>query len=172
MRWRVRRAGAADAALASLIANAAFLDTYTQSLPGSDLLAHCLKHNTPEVFAAWLSDPRAVVTLAEVEPTLAPVGYAVLTAPDFPFEAEPGDIELRRIYTLRQAYGSGIGPALMAQALADAAALGATRLLLGVWDQNLRARAFYERQGFSVVGTRTFQLGDTLHVDPVYARAI
>uniref|UniRef100_UPI0035CAA591 GNAT family N-acetyltransferase n=1 Tax=uncultured Sphingomonas sp. TaxID=158754 RepID=UPI0035CAA591 len=172
LQWRVRQAGEADAALLSLVANAAFLDTYAASLPGADLLAHCLKNNTAGVFAGWLADPATVVTIAELEPTLAPVGYAVLTTPDFPFEHRPGDIELRRIYTLRQTYGSGIGAALMARAVADAAARGGKRLLLGVWDENVRARAFYERQGFSVIGSRTFQLGDTLHVDPVYARAL
>jgi ribosomal protein S18 acetylase RimI-like enzyme len=172
LQWRVRRAGEADAALLSLIANAAFLDTYAPVLPGADLLAHCLKNNTADVFAAWLADPAVVVTVAEIEPGHAPVGYAVLTPPDFPEGVEPGDVELRRIYTLRQTYGSGVGAALMAQAQADAAARGGKRLLLGVWEHNARARAFYERQGFQVVGSRDFQVGSEVHTDPVYARAL
>lgn len=172
LNWRVRQAGVADAALLSLVANAAFLDTYAASLPAGDLLAHCLRNNTSDVFAAWLADESAVVTVAELDPTFAPVGYAVLTAPDFPTVTQGGDIELRRIYTLRQTYGSGIGAALMARALVDAKRLGGTRLLLGVWEHNARARAFYERHGFGEIGSRTFQLGDTLHVDPVYARTL
>ncbi len=172
MEWRVRRAGEADAALLSLIANAAFLDTYAAMVPGADLLAHCVKNNAVEVFAAWLADPAVVVTVAEIDPGHAPIGYAVLTPPDFPEGVEPGDVELRRIYTLRQAYGSGVGAALMARAQADAAARGGKRLLLGVWDQNARARAFYERQGFHVIASRDFQIGSAIHTDPVYARAL
>ena len=171
-KWRVRRARPADADLLSLVANAAFLDTYAPSLAGADLVAHCLKNNSAAVFAKWLADPATVVTVAEIEPGFAASGYAVLTAPDFPIALQPDDIELRRIYTLRQAYGSGIGAALMAQAIADAVLVGAKRVLLGVWDQNARARAFYERNGFSVIGSRDFVVGGEVHVDPVYARGL
>jgi ribosomal protein S18 acetylase RimI-like enzyme len=136
------------------------------------LLAHCLKNNTAAVFTAWLADPVTVVTVAETEPNHAPIGYAVLTAPDFPIDLQPRDVELRRIYTLRQAYGSGLGAALMAKAQADAMLLGGKRLLLGVWDENARARAFYERQGFSVIGSRDFQVGSEVHTDPIYAKAL
>ena len=171
MDWRLRRAGTADADRLSLVANAAFLDTYAVSLDGADLVAHCLKNNRAESFAEWAGDAGSVVTLAETA-TGAPVGYSVLTAADFPIASEQGDIELRRIYSLRQTYGTGLGAALMAQALADAAALGARRMLLGVWDQNHRARAFYERQGFVVIGSRRFQVGAEVHDDPIYARAV
>jgi len=172
MAWRLRRAGAGDSAALSLIASAAFLDTYVSVLDGGDLVEHCLKHNTTDAFATWAGDPTTVVTLAEHEPAHAPLGYTVLTAPDFPDGTQAGDIELRRIYTLSQTHGSGLGAALMAQAIDDARALGARRILLGVWDENRRARAFYERQGFVVVGARQFQVGAAIHDDPVYARVI
>jgi ribosomal protein S18 acetylase RimI-like enzyme len=158
MQWRVRQAGTDDADRLSLVANACFLDTYAPSLDGADLVAHCL------------NDPASVVTLAELLPGGAPIGYTVLTAPDFPIALEPGDIELRRIYTLRQAYGSGIGPGLITQAFEDARRLGGKRMLLGVWDQNFRAHAFYERQGFVVIGSRQFIVGSETHDDPIYAR--
>lgn len=169
MQWRVRQAGVADADLLSLVANATFLDTYAPSLDGADLLAHCLKNNRADAFAVWLADPATIVTVAEIEPGHAPLGYAVLTRPNFPIALKPTDIELRRIYSLRQAHGTGVGPALMARAIEDAARLGAERLLLGVWEQNARARTFYERHGFRVIGTREFQVGSEVHIDPIYA---
>ncbi|MES1995617.1 MAG: GNAT family N-acetyltransferase [Pseudomonadota bacterium] len=169
MQWRVRQAGVADADLLSLVANATFLDTYAPSLEGADLLAHCLKNNRAEAFAIWLADPATIVTVAEIEPGHAPLGYAVLTTPNFPIALEPTDVELRRIYSLRQAHGTGIGAALMARAIEDAARMGARRLLLGVWEHNARARAFYERHGFRVIGTREFQVGSEVHIDPIYA---
>lgn len=172
MQWRIRQAGADDAALLSLIANAAFLDTYAQSLDGADLLAHCQKNNRPEIFSGWLADPASVVTVAEVAPGFAPLGYVVLTTPDFPIPLEDGDVELRRIYSLKQAHGSGIGAALIEQAFADAKRIGGKRLLLGVWEHNDRARAFYERNGFSVIGSREFVVGSEVHVDPIYARTL
>jgi len=172
MTWRLRRAGPGDAPALSLVASATFLDTYATVLSGADIVAHCTRNNSIAAVETWLSDPAKIVTLAEYEPGHAPIGYTVLTAPDFPIEPGPADIELRRIYLMKQAQGLGLGAALMARALEDATAAGRTRVLLGVWDQNTRARAFYERQGFKVIGSRQFIVGTTLHDDPVYARSI
>ena len=172
MAWRMRRAGVGDAPALSLVASATFLDTYATVLTGADIVAHCTTKNSIATFDAWLDDPATIVRIAEQEPGHAPIGYTVLTAPDFPIEPGPADIELRRIYLMKQAQGTGLGAALMARALEDATAAGRTRVLLGVWDQNTRARAFYERHGFEVIGTRQFTVGTTLHDDPVYARAV
>ncbi len=172
MTWRLRRAEPGDAPALSLVASTTFLDTYATVLTGADIVAHCTMKNSIAAFETWLADPATIVTLAEYEPGHAPIGYTVLTAPDFPIEPGPADIELRRIYLMKQAQGSGLGAALMTRALEDAAAADQTRVLLGVWDQNTRARAFYERQGFKVIGARQFMVGTTLHDDPVYARAV
>ena len=172
MTWRLRRAGPGDAPALSLVASATFLDTYATVLTGADIVAHCTIKNSIATFETWLADPATIVTLAEHEPGHAPIGYTVLTAPDFPIEPGPADIELRRIYLMKHAQGTGLGAALMARALEDAAAAAHTRVLLGVWDQSTRARAFYERHGFKVIGARQFTVGSTLHEDPVYARTV
>ncbi|MEG3082314.1 GNAT family N-acetyltransferase [Sphingomonas sp. PB2P12] len=172
MTWRLRRAEPGDAPALSLVASATFLDTYATVLSGADIVAHCTMKNSIATFETWLADPATIVTMAEYEPGHAPIGYTVLAAPDFPIEPGPADIELRRIYLMKQAQGTGLGVALMARALEDAASHERTRILLGVWDQNARARTFYERQGFKVIGARQFTVGTTLHEDPVYARAV
>lgn len=172
MDWRVRRAVPDDAAALSLVASAAFLETYAAVLDGGDLVAHCTAHNSPAIFAAWTRDPASAVAIAERAPGHAPIGYTVLTPPDLPIDTGPADIELRRIYTLSQMHGTGVGAALMAQAVDDARRLRKTRMLLGMYDENWRARAFYERQGFTLAGTRRFRIGDTLHDDLIYARAL
>lgn len=169
--WHIRRATSADAAAVALVASAAFLQTYAGVLPGRDIVAHCLLNNSADRFARWAFDPDSVVTLAEHADGAAPVGYTVLTPPDFPIPTRPDDIELKRIYTLNMAHGTGLGPALMVRALADARALGRTRLLLGVHPGNARARRLYERHGLRVIGERVFQVGtgDLRMTDPVYA---
>jgi len=172
MSWRVRQAGAADAAALSLVASATFLETYAGLVDGRDIVAYCATNNLPDRFAAWIEDAFGAVTIAEAEKGGAPVGYAVLTEPDLPVEAGPADIELKRIYTLSLMHGSGLGPALMDVAVEDAARLGRKRILLGVYSKNTRAQSFYTRQGFAVIGTRQFLVGSTLHDDLVLARAI
>jgi GNAT superfamily N-acetyltransferase len=170
--WHVRRAVAEDAAALALIASATFLDTFAGILGGADIVAHCAANSTPAKFTGWLSDRVSVVTLAETERGRAPIGYSVLTVPDLPVDTRRGDIELKRIYTLSRAHGSGLGAALMGRALDDARELGRTRVLLGVYGGNARARAFYERQGFTLAGARRFLVGATWHDDVIYARGL
>ena len=58
----------------------------------------------------------------------------------------------------------------MARAIDDARAMARRRLLLGVLGINERARAFYEREGFTLAGTRQFRVGETVFDDVIYAR--
>ncbi|MFG6281519.1 GNAT family N-acetyltransferase [Sphingomonas sp. S6] len=170
--WRLRRASVEDAPAVALVACASFLTTFAGILDGADIVAHVAKNSAPTTFAAWVGDPDSVVTLAEHRTGAAPVGYSVLTTPNLPVDTDSGDIELRRIYTLPGAQGTGLGHALMHQAITDALAMGRTRLLLGVLGRNARARAFYERQGFDVVGQRQYRVGSALCDDVIYARPL
>jgi RimJ/RimL family protein N-acetyltransferase len=47
---------------------------------------------------------------------------------------------------------------------------GAKRLLLAVYEQNVRAVAFYERAGFAPLGETVFMVGQVPFRDLVYAR--
>lgn len=170
--WRLRRADHEDAAAVAMVAAASFLDAFYDDLEGADMVAYSATANAPEKFAGWIADPSSIVTLAEFAATGSPIGYSVLIPPDLPIVTSAADVELKRIYTLSRFHGSDLGNALMDTAMNDARALGRSRLLLGVYGKNLRARAFYERHGFMPVGERSFQVGATVHQDVVYARAL
>ncbi|WP_245649191.1 GNAT family N-acetyltransferase [Sphingomonas mali] len=168
--WRLKRATAADAAALSLVASACFLETFAGLLEGPDIVAHCAKANHQDAFRDWAEAADSRVVVAEIASGGAPIGYSVLTTPDLPaINIHPDDIELRRIYTLSRTHGTGLGTALMAQALLDARALGRQRVLLGVYAGNERARAFYEKQGFEKVSERQYQVGATSCDDMIYA---
>lgn len=168
--WRLRRATAADVPEVALVAAASFLETFAGVLSGDDIVAHIARNSSVEKFADWASDPDSVVTLATHSDGDAPVGYTLLVPPDLPIDVGPADIELRRIYILSVANGTGLGQRLMARAIADARSIGKRRLLLGVLGSNGRARAFYERRGFAIVGERRYLVGATWHDDLIYAR--
>ena len=172
MRWRLRRAEPADVPAVSLVAAASFLETFAGILSGADIVAHVARKSAPERFAEWIADPASRVTLATHPDGDAPVGYSLLTTPADVGPVRPGDTELRRIYTMSAARGTGLGAALMARAIADARSMGHDRMLLGVLATNRRACDFYERQGFAIVGERRFLVGATWHDDRVYARPI
>jgi ribosomal protein S18 acetylase RimI-like enzyme len=165
--WAIKPAGPEHAASLALVGAATFLESFAGILAGEDIVAHCASQNSPNIFGKYLAGG-AKIWLAEADKG-APVGYAMLTAPDLP-GAQAGDIELKRIYTLSRLHGSGVGGALM-QAVTDAAN-GYQRLLLGVYRHNERAIAFYRKQGFEPVGTRQFKVGGTLYDDLVFAKPL
>jgi ribosomal protein S18 acetylase RimI-like enzyme len=79
------------------------------------------------------------------------------------------DIELKRIYVLSRFHGSGIGAALLQTAIEASRSSGASRILLGVYAGNDRARQFYRRHGFRQVATRQFTVGGRDYDDTVLA---
>ena len=159
-----------DASTLAIVGAATFLESFAGLVPGDAILAHCRKNHVASVYSAYLAHPQTRAWLAEVAPGAAPVGYALLTAPDFPPElVREGDVELRRIYVFSRFHGSGAGWRLMELAIASAREQGAKRLLLGVHPDNARAIAFYRKNGFQSIGTRKFQVGNAQFEDPVFS---
>jgi ribosomal protein S18 acetylase RimI-like enzyme len=126
---------------------------------------------TPDKVAAWFRGPCARTLLAVAGDT--PAGYAHLRQAEVPAcVADRQAIELSRLYLLGTAQGAGLGSAMMAAALAQAAELEARTVWLGAYDRNTRALAFYARHGFTRVGTHEFEFGGRVHHDPVLTRPV
>ena len=189
----LRAATAADAPALALVGAATFLEAFTWMLPGADIIAHAGRNHQAEVYARYLAHPDSRIALAEVVPGGAPVGYAMLTAPEMPsFDVQRGDIELKRIYLLsrfrsaatpvlarserdeelKPVPGLRAGQALMNFAVDEARTMRRTRLLLGTHAGNAQAIAFYRRNGFVEAGTRTFQVGSQVCCDLIFARPL
>lgn len=175
----LRPATPADAPALAVVGAATFLEAFTWMLPGADIVAHCARVHTAEVYLHYLLQPDTRVTLAEVAGG-APVGYTMLCSPELPgFDVLPADIELKRIYLFSRfraapVAGCALPPAaaMLEQAVLDSRNLGRTRLLLGTHANNERAIAFYRRNGFVEAGTRTFQVGSQLCDDLIFARRL
>jgi ribosomal protein S18 acetylase RimI-like enzyme len=127
-------------------------------------------------FAEYLADPRRLILTASQYDRI--VGYAMLIQgvgddPDVR-QAVPvrPAMELSKMYVLPHNHGSGASTALMDAALAAAVDRDANCVWLGVNQQNVRAQRFYAKCGFTVNGTRTFQLGDHDENDYVMVRPI
>lgn len=161
--YSLRECGRECAEALALVGPAAFLEAFAGVLKGEDILLHCRNTHSLAKYSAWLAEPETRACLAEVKG--APVGYALLCAPDLPMPTTPDDLELKRIYLLHRFQGAGIGAALMRWSIDTARAMGKKRLLLGVHDGNRQAIAFYRRRGFSQVGTRKYQVGKTICSD-------
>lgn len=166
--WRIRKAGPTDAEALSLVGSATFLETFAGVIDGAAIMAHCTRLHSPDYYREHMAQGTRA-WIAEVEPGYAPVGYAMTCAPELDL-AQPGDVELRRIYLLPRFRGSILASALMRAVIG--ASGGYERLLLGVKQDNNRALAFYAKHGFERIGTRRFDIGGKTYDDFVLARPL
>lgn len=74
-------------------------------------------------------------------------------------------VELERIYVLNKFQGLGIGAWILEMAKNLASKTGKTFLWLGVWEENISAIKFYERNGFSKFGMHPYYIGKDRQMD-------
>ena len=176
-RLDVRLAGLEDVVAVSELAARTFPDACPENLPQEAIDDHIARQLNPDVFDALISDPeRHRVFVAEVWGGL--VGY-VLThvGPDAlpselvrPGRVEDGSAYLSKCYVDQAWRGSRIADVLLERAVADAAELGHTAVVLGTNRGNKAAQAFYKRHGFRKRSTRTFDVGGVRNDDVVMVR--
>lgn len=136
--------------------------------PGStadDQTVFIASHLSEQHFAEYLVDPKRDVLVAEQNGEL--IGYAmVVVAPPPASAPAPGaTVELSKCYVLPGHHGAGVSQALMTAARSCGEDRGAARMWLGVNQMNERAQRFYTRSGFTVAGTKQFQVGGRLEDD-------
>mgnify|MGYP000917977105 CR=1 FL=1 len=165
----IRRARRGDEAALALVGQATFLETFAGMLDGAAIIGHCASAHAAAAYAAWLDTEGHAAWLVQAEPGGAPVGYLLLAPAALPGTDPARDLEIKRIYLLGRYQGGGLGRRLLEQAIAQARASGAARLVLGVYAGNHAAQAFYRRQGFRHLGDRQFQVGDKSYADHVMA---
>ena len=164
-----RDAVPADAALMAEIGRRTFAETFGHLYSPENLAAFLANHNE----ANWRAEVEdAAYSVRIVEADGAPIAYAKIGPPSLPFEPRGPSVELRQIYVLDPWQGRGIAQELMSWAIAEAKRRGARDLYLSVFVGNHRARRFYERYGFTFVGTYAFMVGDHEDEDHVLRLAL
>ncbi len=159
---RIRPCAPGDEQALALVGSATFLEALAGLLRGADILEHCERRHSVEVYHTWLTDPHTQIWLAEAEQGEAPVGYLVLGHAELPLaDLQPHEVEIKRVYVLHRFQGRGLGRQLMTIARDRALELGHKRLLLGVKKDNYAALAFYAALGYQVIGSRSFRVGFT-----------
>jgi len=148
------------------------LDTFTQSF---------FHLNTPENFEAYVSDafeekklkdelslPDTHFYFVYFHSRLA--GYFKLnfnTIPDP--QSDNITLELQRIYLLNPFQGYGLGKEILDFIIQLAKSSHQKSIWLGVWEHNIKAIRFYEKNGFIRCGEHTFLLGQDPQTDYIYS---
>ena len=74
-------------------------------------------------------------------------------------------LEIERIYVLKEFHGQKVGQLLFQHAIEIAYQMKATYVWLGVWEENHRALAFYQKNGFVTFDKHIFKLGSDEQTD-------
>ena len=175
-----RDAATADGPALAAMARASFTETFGHLYAPRDLATFLAQAFGPDGLPAQIDDPAYHVRLAiedgangdMADDGGAIVGFAKIGPVAFPGTWPPRAIELHQLYVLSGWHGDGIGPDLMDWAMRAARERGASDMLLSVWIDNHRARAFYERRGFVEVGRYVFRVGDHEDDDCLMQRAL
>lgn len=161
---RIVECGLADAEELAEIGRETFLDTYSADTSPDDMREFLRNAYRPETVRAELEVPGSRFFIARVGEAAA--GYLKLNTGDAQGERLEGvGLEIEAIYVRTPYQGMGIGSLMLAHARAEAEAIGADHIWLGVWELNRPAIRFYERQGFTTVGSRRFRFGSVEHTD-------
>ena len=164
-----RDAAERDAAALRDLFGETFVETFGHLYRPADL-QEFLDANSLARWQENLADPEVGIRVAETDGEL--VGFIELAPKKLPHETDAPALELRRLYLRSSAHGQGIADALMNWVLDEAARRGAQELVLSVFIENHRARRFYERYGFEVVGKYDFMVGSQADEDLILRHVI
>jgi len=159
-----RRATPEDANTIARIGAATFTAAFGPQNTPEDMKAYLATNFNLEVIQTQIEDASSTFLLGfEGEKV---VGYAMFKAGLPPASVSDAEaIELVRFYVVEEVIGKGYGSALMQACLDEVGILGYSTIWLGVWERNERAIRFYEKWGFTKVGTKEFILGRDVQHD-------
>jgi ribosomal protein S18 acetylase RimI-like enzyme len=163
----LRDANPADVPALSRLASEAFVAKFGHLYSTENLDAFLTESLSEAAILAELADPTRLYQLSADE-SGALLGFAKIGLTcGFPDHARGMRVmELKQLYTAPDATGQGIGAALMDWAMDQFAARGADEVQISVYAENHGAHRFYARYGFEKVADITFQVGD--HIDPEF----
>jgi GNAT superfamily N-acetyltransferase len=148
----VRRGAASDAGAVAGVHVRAWQVGY-RGLIDARFLAGLSAERRAQQWREWLDAPGPGATILVAEHAGAVVGFASL-GPSRDSDAGPPVGELYAIYVDPDAWGRGVGRALMAGALERLAGAGHAAARVWVLESNARARRFYEAGGWVADGER------------------
>lgn len=160
----IQKATAADFEVLTEIGKNSFLESHGHSGPKHDIDAYVSKTYNIQNSKRELSDPENIYHILYSENE--PAGYSkiIFNAPH-PDIAEKSVTKLERIYLLEKYYSQKLGAALFQFNLDLSKQEQQAGMWLYTWKENPRAIRFYEKAGFTIIGSFDFRISET-HVNP------
>jgi ribosomal protein S18 acetylase RimI-like enzyme len=152
------------ASLISELSIVTFFDTYAAYNTPENMQLHCDENFGVDQIAAQIQKEGNIFFIAFIDDV--PAGFTKMRTSENPSElAGKTHIEIERIYVLKAFQKQKLGYGLIIHCIKYAVQSGFEVLWLGVWQQNTKALAFYQKNGFEIFGEHSFLLGDDDQTD-------
>ncbi|PJJ54617.1 GNAT family N-acetyltransferase [Hymenobacter chitinivorans] len=168
-----KRTPAVAAQLAEL-GRQTFHDTFAADNSAADMAEFLATTFSADKQLVELNDPQTTFLLAHHQQDA--VGYAKLRL-DSTLGLEAGKdaagrLEIERLYVRQDWIGTGLGASLMRRAIEEARQHKCRTVVLGVWERNEHAIAFYRRFGFKEIGKHEFRVGQDIQTDLILRKGL
>ncbi|MBV7391682.1 GNAT family N-acetyltransferase [Enterococcus alishanensis] len=169
MTKKLKKMTVSDVKILQELSITTFTDTFAAGNTAENMKAYLSEAYTIEKLTDELTNSESTFYFIYFEEQLA--GYLKLNVGSTQTESIlDNGLEVERIYILSQFKRHGLGRFLIETAIDMARKQGKEIIWLGVWDQNPKARAFYESLGFEYFSAHTFVMGDDPQTDLIMVK--
>lgn len=141
-----------------------FFETFAESNTEENMKEYLDNGFSAEKLHSELNNSNSEFYFALEEDTV--IGYLKLNFGESQTELKDDKaLEIERIYVLKEFHGKKVGQLLYDKAIQVATETKSDYVWLGVWEENLRAIAFYKKNGFVEFDKHIFRLGDDEQTD-------
>ena len=160
----LRKAKISDHKILQKIGERTFIETFASENSSENMTVYLESAFTTEKLKNELTNINSEFYFAEIDGKV--VGYFKVNFNEAQTELKMNNaMEIERIYVLKDFQGMKVGKMLFDKAIENARNMGLDLVWLGVWEKNIRAISFYEKNGFTVFNKHIFRLGNEEQID-------
>lgn len=146
------------------ISRRTFFETFSADNTEVDMKKYLEEGLSVEKLTSELNDPCSEFYFATLDNSV--IGYLKINFGQSQTELKGNQsLEIERIYVLKEFQGKKVGQLLFDKAIGIARQKNFDYIWLGVWEKNLRALRFYQRNGFVEFDKHIFKLGNDEQTD-------
>lgn len=141
-----------------------FFDAFSDVNTRENIHHYMTHYLTAEKFRIELRNPESEFYFSKLDEVT--IGYLKVNYGKAQTELQdPDALEIERIYVTQEYQGFNIGKHLLDKAIHIARERKVNYIWLGVWENNLKALKFYQKNGFVQFSSHPFKLGDDVQTD-------
>jgi len=160
----LRKATISDLKILQKIGERTFIETFASENSSENMTVYLESAFTTEKLKNELTNINSEFYFAEIDGKV--VGYFKVNFNEAQTELKMSNaMEIERIYVLKDFQDMKVGKMLFDKAIESARNMGLNFVWLGVWEKNIRAISFYEKNGFTVFNKHIFRLGNEEQID-------